>query len=319
MMREHAHTTASLPLELHASACGKAIIVGEHAVVYGTRAVAMPLPSMRFRFSLRPISTLSSFPKIQLLLDGKEVSERMQAVVSQAMQLLEIPAFSLLGKSHSDLPIGAGLGSSATLCVAILRALAQLKDQELSSQQLAYLANELEKSFHGNPSGLDAAVVAYESCILFAKGGPIQVLNLPQHHGKTWNFMLIDSGLRASTKTMIRIAEPYFTGPGGEANLQAFDSLALSAHKALESADFTLAADAMNICDRLLRDAGVVPTVMGAMIDEIRSLGAIGVKSTGAGGGGMILALLPEEAAEETALTIQSAFAQNASFRVHLP
>ena len=267
------------PQEFQASACGKAIIVGEHAVVYGTRAVAMPLPNMRFEFALQTVAVSDGkVPQVQLKLAGKNISARVQAVVIKAGKLLGLHNCSMFGRSQSALPIGAGLGSSATLCVAVLRALASSLGKRLSSSELAQMANELEKSFHGNPSGLDAAVVAFEECILFAKGPIVEPITIQHFPNSNWEFMLIDSGLRASTLAMIRVAEPFFKGSDGDKNLQAFDEISLQVFEALKSNQQELAGEAMNHCDQLLRATGVIPHAMAKIMDAVRTQGVLGVK-----------------------------------------
>jgi mevalonate kinase len=291
-----------LPKEVQASACGKAIIVGEHAVVYGTHAIAMPLRSMRFQFALTPIPHVEGKPvQLHLKLAGHDVSPRVQSVVLEAMELLGHQAFSIQAKSSSALPIGAGLGSSATLCVAVLRALSTSLDIVLGKSDLARLANELEKRFHGNPSGLDAAVVAFEQCILFAKHQTIR-----------------GSNVRASTMAMIRIAEPYFLGVQGDRRLQQFDALALSVHEALQSGDTTTVGRAMTECGSWLREAGVVPDNLQAMIDQTRELGVLGAKTTGAGGGGVILALLDPREADAQYQAIKACFRNYPVYRASL-
>lgn len=309
----------TFPHEVQAQACGKAIIAGEHAVVYGTHAVAMPLRSMHFHLVLSPHPTSEGkLPQIQLKLAGHEVSPRVHSVVLDAMQLLGLEAFSLHGKSHSMLPIGAGLGSSATLCVAVLRALSDSSGISLSKSQLALFANELEKRFHGNPSGLDTAVVAYEECVLFAKGQAIRAIDVRAPRRGTWEFALIDSHVRASTMAMIRIAEPYFTGPDGAGHLRDFDALSWQVHRGLQEGQATTVGEAMNDCDQLLRAAGVVPESIQEMIKESRRLGVLGAKTTGAGGGGMILVLLDPERASDQVQRLKASFPQQPLYRVQL-
>ncbi len=308
-----------LPKEVQASACGKAIIVGEHAVVYGTHAIAMPLRSMRFQFALTPIPHVEGKPvQLHLKLAGHDVSPRVQSVVLEAMELLGHQAFSIQAKSSSALPIGAGLGSSATLCVAVLRALSTSLDIVLGKSDLARLANELEKRFHGNPSGLDAAVVAFEQCILFAKHQTIRGITIEHSELPRWEFALIDSNVRASTMAMIRIAEPYFLGVQGDRRLQQFDALALSVHEALQSGDTTTVGRAMTECGSWLREAGVVPDNLQAMIDQTRELGVLGAKTTGAGGGGVILALLDPREADAQYQAIKACFRNYPVYRASL-
>ncbi len=313
--REH----SSFPREVQALACGKAIIVGEHAVVYGSRAVAMPLQTMHFHFALSPQPTFDGKPvQIHLKLAAHELSPRIQGVVLDAMQLLGIPPFSLNGRSSSALPIGAGLGSSATLCVAVLRALSDSCGISLSKAQLARYANELEKRFHGNPSGLDTAVVAYEQCVLFARAQPIQGIEVQAPSGGPWDFALIDSHVRASTLAMIRIAEPFFKGAAGDRHVASFDQISLLVRDALESGAAAEVGRAMNNCDELLVGAGVVPEAMREMIDASRKLGVLGAKTTGAGGGGMILALLDPASAQEQFAALKTEFHSHPVYRVRL-
>lgn len=305
-----------VPIESQASACGKAIIVGEHAVVYGTHAVALPLKPMRLHLSLTPMPRMEK-PQIQLTLAGHEASPRVNSVLLDAMELLGSEPFSVNARSQNTLPIGAGLGSSATLCVATLRALTSSLGYELPTSQLAAYANELEKRFHGNPSGLDAAVVAYEACILFAKEKPIRPiqLKLPEGH-QSWHFLLIDSGVRASTMSMIRLAEPYFKGRSGDRHLQNFDELSWLVYGALQQGDVSTVGAAMNECGSLLRSAGVVPDSLHQIIQTCQSLGLPGVKTTGAGGGGMILGLLDPEEADRQQELVKAAFPELTQFRI---
>ena len=306
------------PTEAQASACGKAIIVGEHAVVYGSHAVALPLKQMRLHLTLSPLPRLDK-QQIQLTLAGHEASPRVNSVLTDAMELLGSDPFSLNARSHNSLPIGAGLGSSATLCVATLRALTSSLGYELPSSQLAAYANELEKRFHGNPSGLDAAVVAYEACILFAKGKPIVPIKLkvPEGH-KGWQFLLIDSSIRASTMAMIRLAEPYFKGRSGDRHLQSFDQLSWLVYGALQQGDVTTVGAAMNECAELLRAASVVPDSLEDMISICRKIGLPGVKTTGAGGGGMILGLLDPAKADTQEEAVKAAFPEQSVYRVSI-
>ncbi|MBC7532099.1 MAG: mevalonate kinase [Oligoflexus sp.] len=302
---------------IETTACGKAIIVGEHAVVYGTHAVAIPLHQMRFRFHMSQKTMRYGAPaEVHLKLAGHEGSPRLQAVVIRAMELLGIEPFSLDGETHSTLPIGAGLGSSATLCVAVLRALSEALNIDLPKARLADFANELEKSFHGNPSGLDTAVVAFEQPVLFAKAKAIEIIPIAEQH--SYSFVLIDSNIRASTMAMIRIAQPYFTGSSGEQRLARFDQLSLSAHRSLMDGDTHSLALCMNESGDLLEESGVVPANLKDMIIRTRELGALAAKTTGAGGGGVIIGLLDPAHCEEQYRKIQEQFKGHGTYRVTL-
>jgi mevalonate kinase len=117
---------------------------------------------------------------------------------------------------------------------------------------------------------------------------------------------------------MIKLAEPYFKGPKSDRHLIAFDDISHTVHQALRNSDQQTVGEAMSRCDRLLREAGVVPSSMQNQIDEITELGVLGAKSTGAGGGGMILALLDPMRAEQQTQEIRKRFASSACFHVKL-
>lgn len=314
--------TKALPREARASTCGKAIIVGEHAVVYGAHAVAMPLKQMRMQIELKPLlKNPEGRSEFHLKLGGKEVSKRIADVFPEAFQLLEKPSFSLNARGNSSLPIGAGLGSSASLCIAIVKALADSLQIDLSKEQLAIMGNQLEARFHGKPSGLDTSVVAFEECVYFKKHQSVIPISWQESdHGAAgkWEFALIDSKVRASTLSMIRLAEPFFKGHNGDRHLLLFDELARQVKTALPLFQRETVADAMNECHQLLKLAGVVPDSIQHMIDDCRDLGLPAAKVTGAGGGGTILCLLTAGQADWQMQQLQQHFSGHPVFRVSI-
>lgn len=305
------------PQAAQSSSCGKAILIGEHAVVYGTHAIALPLKQMRMFFEIEPIQS-SNQTNIILKLGGQEASSRLVEVIPEAISLIGEKPFSMKASGHSSLPIGAGLGSSASLCVAILRALATSLGKELDTAQLSEFSNRLEARFHGNPSGLDAAVVAYESCIYFSKSTPVERIELSSKTPSSWEFLLIDSKMRASTKTMIDIARPSFTSSNGEQLLAKFEALANQAKENLTHTQHYELALALNEAHLLLKQVGVVPDPLDDMIHHCRRLGASAAKITGAGGGGTIICLLDPKHADEQTARIRSYFKDYPSYRISL-
>jgi len=205
------------PKTARQSACAKAIVVGEHAVVYGAAAVALPLTSLRMSVTLHPRGSWSvngakkSEPNIRMKLGDKQVSPHLKQTVHEAFAVLGVDPFPLEIDGHSSVYIGAGLGSSAALCIVLLRSISSSLGMNLTDDELAYLGNKLEARFHGNPSGLDTSTVALETPILFRRGLRAQPLAIPESTDqKRWRFALIDSGVRASTMTMVNIASPWF-------------------------------------------------------------------------------------------------------------
>lgn len=293
-----------------ASACGKAILVGEHAVVHGSRAVAMPLMQTRLHLEVRPVWNAPGKPLIRCKLGKVDVSDRIGPVVEDAFALIGETPMALQITGHSDIPIGAGLGSSASLCVATLRALCRIFDRKPGPDSIAAWANRMEERFHGQPSGLDAAVVARQACIAFRKGAPVEILDPAGKTPGFWNFAVIDSGMRASTKTMVNQSSPWFQAPEGNKRIARFDDLAGEVVDGLMNHNRSAVAAAMNEAGHLLGEAGVVTPRLQEIMDESRRH-ALAAKPTGAGGGGVILVLLDGDRAGAQLAALRRAFPDN--------
>ena len=312
-----------MPHRAQASACGKAIIVGEHAAVYGARAIAMPLKQMSIEIDLKPVIQGLSTRQVEFKLGEANLSRHGSGVINDAMGMLHIAPFPLAIVGHSKLPVGAGLGSSAALSVVVLRALAKSLRIELEESDLARFANQLEARFHGTPSGLDTTVVAYERCICFQRATTgtnslnIAVKSRPQ---MTWRFALIDSGVRASTLPMIRIAAPYFSGFNAERRIARFDRLSLQVMTGLEEGDVPAVADAMNESAGLLKKTGIVTPQLDDIVVKTKKAGLLAAKTTGAGGGGFVLALIdPQSMPGQQLDTLRQLFGESNVFPVDLP
>lgn len=274
-----------------ASAPGKAILLGEHAVVYGQPAIALPLVDLRLHLEL-----------------SRPGDPRLSPLAARAWELVggsgEPPGARVVA---SALPPGGGLGSSAALCVALLRAL----EPGLEQQAVLRLAHELEALFHGTPSGLDTTVVALERPVWFRRGLPPQ----PLAAGRTMRFLLLDSGQRSSTAEVV--AE---VGRRREARraqveglLAALGRLAEMGGRALQAGRVQELGRLMTESHRLLARLGVSSPSLDALVEQALQSGALGAKLSGAGRGGHVLVLAPPglelEGAVETRLLESSASA----------
>ena len=173
------------------------ILVGEHFVVHGTPAIALPLLARGVRVSV-------------VRAPGPwETPPRVADHVRQLLPLLDEDPEDLGVTVTSDLPIGAGLGGSAALAVALVRAL----DDEgtLTREAVRRRAHELEKVAHGTPSGVDDAVAAY-AC-------PVHYVSVPlgPDGGGTLQSVGWAHPERTSTMEAVAGAERATTRPGGSA------------------------------------------------------------------------------------------------------
>jgi mevalonate kinase len=97
---------------------------------------------------------------------------------------------------------------------------------------------------------------------------------------------------------MIQVAAPYFQGSAGQQRVRQFDDLAAGVIRGLAAGEHATVAASMNQAGAWLNEAGVVNNTLQELIDIATSLGCAAAKPTGAGGGGCILVLLANEAAD---------------------
>lgn len=283
---------------------GKVILFGEHAVVYGVPAIAVGIErGARATASARESGQASMLRVREREAPGAEsravtVSDKDDAPIARAFRdLLDVTreaggcAGPVAVDVETDLPPGGGLGCSAALGVAVARAL----DPGAPAEVIAERANVWERVFHGNPSGVDAAVAALGGCILFTRGGPdarasIERVRVPAP------FLLCvgNSGHSSSTRAMVEaVARLKERRP--ETTQKAFDAihtLVKNARLAIEAADRVAVGQLLDLNQMLLSGLFVSTPELEQMCAAARSAGALGAKLTGAGGGGCVVALV---------------------------
>jgi mevalonate kinase len=306
--------------EATARAAGKVILVGEHAVVYGARAIALPLLSKTMNLRIYTDRVTTAVPRVKFQIAGKPVQDALIGMIHEAFDVLGIPKFNVSIDGHSSLMLGAGVGSSASLCVGILRGLAQVCALSLSPAELARLANRLERRFHGNPSGLDTSVVALEQAILFERGRDAEAItvNRPKGSHLPWCFALLDTGVRSPTINMVRKAEPWFKARGDSA-IESFNEITAASSRALREGDFELLVDSMSNSHIMLQDAGVVTSPVQDMVELAMRHGAATAKVTGAGGGGCVLALMPASRCDVTVADLRKSLGADRIHPIFVP
>lgn len=258
---------------------GKVILTGEHAVVYGYPAIAMPI-------------CLGVTIRIDLT-DGPSYCEQanLDDRLWTAMRTI-VPKDGYQINIDSSLPLGRGMGSSAALSVALVRAIAGIRNQPLSLEEECDLAMRMEKVFHGNPSGLDHTVSALGQSIYFyktAQGIQWSPLIVPE-----LNFLVIDSGTAGSTAEMVAKVARTAVEQHTRVILEQIGKTTESIHDALRNADILETA---RLCLRnhtLLRELGVSTPVLDMIVQESLNMGAWGAKLSGSGGGGVVLVFGPE-------------------------
>ena len=302
-----------------ATAPGKAILFGEHAVVYGRPAVAVPVTEVRAKATVMPLISGPAgrveihAPDIQLEspladLPGEHPLKVAFHTLQAHLGLERFPALRL--QVRSTIPLAAGLGSSAATSVAVLKALSEFLGRPLEKAELNRLAYEVERAHHGSPSGIDNTVITYEQPVFFRRGEPFQPLEV----AAPLILLVGDTGVPGSTAEAIagvrrlRDADPAAV----EAIFDRIGRLAETARDHLLAGSVTALGPLMDANHRLLEQIGVSSAELERLVTAAREAGAYGAKLSGGGRGGNMIALVSEERLEAVRDALLAAGARRA-------
>lgn len=265
--------------EARAHAPGKLILAGEHAVVYGHPALAIAVDrgtTVTLRRRPGPTRLGRSAVRDPRVLPGL---------------LTVLPADGLEIDIESDLPVGRGMGSSAALAVAVVRAHAALEGVPLDFETTHARAFGPERHFHGDPSGVDHAVSALGGGVRYSKtpnGPDIHPLRLPP-----LELVVVDSGAPGDTASLV--AGVRARRPGVDPSLRRIGALVDALQRALSRGAPGPELGAMLTENhRLLAEIGVSTPTLDGIVAACIGAGAHGAKLAGAGGGGVVLALVDD-------------------------
>ena len=274
---------------------GKVILLGEHAVVHGRHAIALPIP-----LTIRAVVE-DGERGVELLIPRWGVEYQL-AKPAEQRRSFERAAGAILDKLglatrklrievFPDVPRGMGLGGSAALAVAIVRALDLHFRLGLSDTEVNELAWLSEQIAHGQPSGIDNTMATLGTPLVYRRGAPplIETLNIPAPL-KLVVGMTHHEGLTA--RTVASVAEARQRNPRlYEKIFDDIDALVLQAVSAIQDNDIATLGDLMNINQGLLNALQVSTPELERLIGVARKAGAAGAKLTGGGGGGAMIAL----------------------------
>jgi hydroxymethylglutaryl-CoA reductase len=201
----------------------------------------------------------------------------------------------LLVQVFPNVPRAMGLGGSAALAVAVIRALDRHCKLDLGEQDICSLAYECEKIAHGTPSGVDNTVATFGQAMLFRRGEP--PLIKPLHLEQPLPLVIGLSGTEGLTAKMVaRVREAWQRNHVlYERIFDEIDALTLHAVEALAAHDLQQLGELMNICQGQLNALQVSSWEIEELLQIARDNGALGAKLTGGGGGGSVIALCPED------------------------
>ncbi len=279
-------------------ACGKAILIGEHFVVFGGTALAFPVLGARLEVTLT--ATPRERNRVWLEEDHPDSQRILTACRRGLAELTDGQRYRLDMAVSGNLDSGAGLGASAAFSVAFARAFLNLQrrsDEDLVAQS----AFEMERAFHGHPSGIDSTTVAFEvPCYLktgekFVNGTEVGASAGFLDVAPGAVFVLADTGERRSTSAAVSSIKTFAeTTRGGKIISKLVDiseTIALQTAAAMQDADYEYVGSMMNENHYLLRALEVSTPKLERLRLGALGAGALGAKLTGAGNGGYLLAL----------------------------
>ncbi len=299
------------PVPIQSSAPGKVILFGEHAVVYGRPAIAVPVTQVQATATVEPAPPGSGLTLVASDL-GRSVSLTM---APQDEPLVAAAQFTLARLSahepdatltvRSTIPISSGLGSGAAVSTALVRALAGFLGHALDPAEVSTLVFEVEKIHHGTPSGIDNTVVAYEQPVYFVREHPIERLAVSE----PFTLLIGDTGTRSPTRRVVEhVRQAWKRNPARyDALFDQMGDITDEARQAIETGDVDTLGPLMDENHELLIELGVSSPKLDDLVETARLTGAIGAKLSGAGQGGNMIALVEDDVAEEVAEALREA------------
>jgi len=271
---------------------GKWVLSGEHTVLRGGTAIALPHPEFKLEFSFEPSgSSLSVIPDL-----ASVATQDLLRVAREWLKKHDIAMIWPTGEImiESTIPFGAGLGSSAAFSVAMARWI--LTSHTLSIGLEIELATVLEDRFHGKSSGMDVSVISLGRPILFSMQDGARALDLT----RLPQFRFQDTGIRASTRDCIeRVEKLLKTNPELARELDSRMKLAttqmlegLNDYEENPKSGLIKIAHAMISSFEVFEAWELNPPEVEPILSQEKRQGALASRLTGAGGGGVLVSVV---------------------------
>jgi len=296
---------------------GKAILLGEHAVVYNHPAIAIPVRGVEAQALARTVSSPGislDCPDLNLFLAPDQAApSAVKPFLDLARRMLQQSGCHGVGlhvRLRSTIPVQRGMGSGAAMSVALVRAIAGALQLRVSEEEVIALAYEAERFFHHDPSGIDNHVVARNQAIYYTRRRGCQPIRCRESE---FHFLVADCGVRPPTAEVVRqVAEARCRQPAHyDALFWEIGHLVSYARQILAHGSPAQLGMCLNRNHELLCELGVSSETIDRLVAAACKAGAAGAKLSGAGRGGSVIALLSSaEQAAEVRAALQEAGAQ---------
>lgn len=146
----------------------KIILIGEHSVVYGYPAIAIPLKKIEIECTIEEAKSNFFYDE----------TDTLSVAIFTALKYLKKENEKIKYKITSQIPQKRGMGSSAAVSIAAIRAIFNYFRENLEDELLEKLVNTAEIVAHKTPSGLDAKTCLSDKAIRFVKNKGFSYIDL---------------------------------------------------------------------------------------------------------------------------------------------
>lgn len=284
------------------SAPGKIILFGEHAVVYGEPALSLAVD--------RRINCEVSASSSETYVNGYPINRKHHSYILECVEKLDTDKkFEI--KTESDLPSGAGMGSSAAVTVSTIGCLREFLSKDLEEEKIAKDAFDVEFKVQGSASPIDTSTSTHGNAIMISKEKKEDFLWKIEKDENIWNIhhqdipnidlVIGDTGVHSPTGPLVeKVRKFYEKSNFAKEIIEDIGDIVKKATHLLKNEDLEELGELMNKNHRLLSILGVSHPKLETLIRGAKKY-SYGAKLTGAGGGGSMIALTnePKKVAEE--------------------
>lgn len=293
------------------SAPAKIILFGEHAVVYGQPAIAVPFTAICAKADAQRARRGSG-----LTIKAHDIGKVLRVTPHATGNPLVFAARLTLDKLNrrppdltihirSTIPVASGFGSGAAVTAALIRELSAALDSPVEGDALNDLVYEIEKLHHGTPSGIDNTVIVKGAPVYFVRGLPPEPFTI----GRPFTLVIANSGIPASTRETVGAVRKLYEAdpPTYQRIFDEIGGLVREARAAIEQGDAPRIGFLMDRNHEYLQSLTVSSEALDKLIKAARDAGAVGAKLSGGGRGGNVIALADPADAERIASAFREA------------
>ena len=278
------------------SSNAKIILIGEHAVVYNKPAIALPFKGLETKVEIYQSNdeiTISSNHYNGYLKNSSEKINSLYELIYKLLDDFKVDTFGLHFKITSNILADKGLGSSAAVAIALIKAFFAAFKLNLIDDILIEYAMFAERLHHTYPSGLDVYTLVYNKPIWYQKDKGFKAIDL-KFDGA---ILVIDSKTMSKTKDTVNHVRNLYNKAQAKISL-IFDQIEKLTYQAFEEIENNLLDELEETLSQAQKQLALLDlsnASIDAIIKKVNALGIKGAKITGAGQGGCIIAVTKDK------------------------